>query len=342
MSRRKKRKKSIFKTFFKTILILIILLGGAAAAVIYFDPLGIKDISKQNFSISNENLYIPDEIVFDEDVVNIALIGVDKLRESAQRSDTIVILSFDTQTGRTVLTSIMRDLLVFIPERNRYDKINSAYSYGGEELLLKTINKNFDLNIKYYVTVDFSAMEALVDAVGGVEIDVKGKEIKYINETLIGGKKDEITKAGLQLLNGKQALAYSRIRKVGNSDWERTARQRQVISAIINRVKNEIDIKMLLSLTKNVAPMTNTNVDTKTMMALFASYIKHRETFIMEDFRLPYDNYSSDKYYNGIYYLKPSTLKDNTELLHKYIYGIDSFAPSGTVKQISNDIKYNH
>lgn len=341
-NKKRKKKKSFIRSFFKTVFILLITAVIITAALLYFDPLNLRDLTGKDFSTSNENLYISNEVVFDDEIVNIALIGIDKLKDELQRSDTIVILSYDTQTGRTTITSIMRDLLVYMPDKDMYDKINSAYSYGGEELLLKTINKNLDLNIKYYITVDFGAMETLVDAVGGVEIDVKDYEVKCLNKTIIGSESDYITQSGLQTLDGKQALAYCRIRKVGNSDWERTSRQRKVISAIIDKVKDEMDIAMLMSLSKNVAPMTNTNISTKMMLTMFTSYLKHKDTFVVEDFRLPYDYYSTDEYTNGIYYLKPNTLKDNVILLHKYIYGIDEYTPSGDVDDISYNIKYYH
>lgn len=348
MTGKKKRKKSFIKSFFKTIFILIILILIIIITLIITDPLGIKDIPQNNFSATDKNLNISSQVDFDEDIVNIALIGVDKLKDASQRSDAILVMSYDTKTGRMTLTSIMRDLLVYIPERDKYDKINASYSYGGEELLLKTLNKNFDLNIKYYITLDFSAMEKLVDAVGGVSINVKSEEIKYINIVikeqykLLGGKLTYIEKSGKQTLNGRQALAYSRIRKIGNSDWDRTSRQRMVINAIISKAKNDIDIKMFVSLAKNAAPLIKTNISTKTMLSLFTSYLKHKDTFVMEDFRVPYDYHSIDEYYNGIYYLKPNTLKDNVILLHKYIFGIDLYEPSSAVKEISNYIQYNH
>jgi len=346
---KKKKKKSFLKFLLKMIIMIIILAGLLAAAFIYFDPLGLKDITQETFSTSNENLSVSNEVSFSEDVINIALIGVDKRPdEPVSRSDTIVILSYDMQTGRTMLTSIMRDLLVYIPERNTYDKINASYAYGGEELLLKTLNTNFDLNIKYYVTVDFSTMEQLVDAIGGITVEVKDIEVPYINKVikeqykLLGGELNYLKKGGEQLLDGRQALAYSRIRKVGNSDWERTSRQRIVLGKIIDKIKNNLNIKMLLTLTKQVAPLTKTNIDTNLMFKMGWSYLRHKDTFVLEDFRVPFDNYGIDRYYNGVYYLKPNTLKDNIIMLHELIYSVDSYDPSERAVEISNMIQYNH
>ncbi len=347
-NKKKKKRKSFIKSFFKFICILIILALITIIVLVIADPLGIKKIPENKFSTTDKNLNISSKVNFDEDIINIALIGADNLEQASQRADTIVIMSYNTKTGRMALTSVMRDLLVYIPDKNKYDKINASYSYGGAQLLLKTLNNNFDLNIKHYITVDFKAMEKLVDAVGGVNINVKSEEIKYINQAIreqnreLGGELKYLEKSGNQKLNGRQALAYSRIRKVGNADWERTSRQRTVINAIISKVRNEMSIKMLISLAKNAAPYVKTNISTKTMFSLMTSYIKHKDTFVIEDFRLPYDYHALDEYYNGIYYLKPNTLKDNVTLLHQYIFGIDSYEPTGTVKEISNYIQYNH
>jgi len=270
--KKRKKKKSFLKFLLKMIITIIILAGLLAVAFIYFDPLGIKDIAQKTFSTSNDNLSVSSEVNFNENVINIALIGIDKRpNEPVSRSDTIVILSYDMQTGRTMLTSIMRDFLVYIPDEGTYNKINASYAYGGEELLLKTLNINFDLNIKYYVTVDFGTMEQLVDAIGGIEVNVKDVEVPYINQvieeqhTLLGGELNYLKEGGAQLLDGRQALAYSRIRKVGNSDWERTSRQRIVLGKIIDKIKDNLDIKMLLTLTKEIAPLTKTNIDTNLM-----------------------------------------------------------------------------
>lgn len=347
--KKKKKKKSFLKFILKAIITIIILAALLVAAYIYFDPLGLKDIAQETFSTSNENLNVSADVSFNSDVLNIALIGVDKRPdESVSRSDTIVILSYDMQTGRTMLTSVMRDFLVYLPERGTYDKINAAYAYGGEELLLKTLNTNFDLNIKYYITVDFSTMEQLVDAVGGITVNVKDIEVPYINKVikeqyrLLGGELNYLKKGGTQLLDGRQALAYSRIRKVGNSDWERTSRQRIVIGKIIDKIKDEMNLKMLLALTKTVAPMTKTNIDTTLMYKVGFSYLRHKDTFVLEDFRVPFDNYALDRYYNGVYYLKPNTLKDNIVMMHELIYGIDSYDPSERAVEISRNIQYNH
>jgi len=347
--KKRKKKKSFLKFLLKMIITIIILAGLLAVAFIYFDPLGIKDIAQKTFSTSNDNLSVSSEVNFNENVINIALIGIDKRpNEPVSRSDTIVILSYDMQTGRTMLTSIMRDFLVYIPDEGTYNKINASYAYGGEELLLKTLNINFDLNIKYYVTVDFGTMEQLVDAIGGIEVNVKDVEVPYINQvieeqhTLLGGELNYLKEGGAQLLDGRQALAYSRIRKVGNSDWERTSRQRIVLGKIIDKIKDNLDIKMLLTLTKEIAPLTKTNIDTNLMLKMGWSYLRHKDTFVLEDFRVPFDNYGVDRYYNGIYYLKPNTLKDNIIMLHELIYGIDSYDPSERAVEISNTIQYNH
>ena len=141
------------------------------------------------------------------------------------------------------MTSLVRDTYVEIGDRG-FDKLNHAYAFGGPELAIQTINKNFDLNIEDYVTVDFWAVEKIIDAVGGVEVDVSNEEFPLVNGYLSelnanspeGDYVSEITKTGMQTLNGRQAVAYMRIRYVGDGDFERMQRQREVMQVALGKL----------------------------------------------------------------------------------------------------------
>ncbi|MDZ7548740.1 LCP family protein, partial [Clostridium perfringens] len=135
------------------------------------------------------------------------------------RSDSIMILTLDSVHNKLKLTSIMRDSYVNIPGRG-LDKINHAYAFGGPELAVRTLNENFDLNIKEFMAVDFTSLPTIIDKLGGVTINIIPEEISHI---------PGITSAGNQVLNGKQALAYSRIRYASGGDYKRTERQRTVV-----------------------------------------------------------------------------------------------------------------
>lgn len=340
-----KKRKSIFISLLKVFIIICILAVVGFAVLVCTDPLGLNQIKTSSFDTSPKNLLINPDISFNENILNVALIGVDRRRNEPARSDVIIILSYDSETGRTMLTSVMRDLLVSIPPNNRFDKINASYAFGGEERLLQTLNKNLDMNIQYYATVDFAIMEQLVDAVGGVEIDIKAKEIDYINacileqSNLLGGEPPYLKEGGVQVLNGRQALGYSRVRAIGHGDWERTMRQRQVLSQTINKMKAEFGIRTAYKLFREVLPLVQTNVDSKKILSVMYSFYKNKDTFILEDFRVPFDQYAADSMYNGIYYLKPKHLTDNVIMMHQLIYGIDQYEPSATVNKISDDIR---
>lgn len=191
----------------------------------------------------------------DDKVLNILLIGSDTRDQRERgRSDSMILISFNKKTKKIIATSFLRDIYLKIPGK-RNNRVNSAYSLGGADLLMDTIEKNFKIRIDRYVSVDFQAFIEIVDKVGGVTIDVSKNEIKEINA--ITGD-DMIISSGAQLLNGRQALGYSRIRSVGFNDFDRTARQRKVLEQLFHKLKglNLIQINDLLN---KMLPQVTTN-----------------------------------------------------------------------------------
>lgn len=250
------------------------------------------------------------------DIVNIALFGLDGTDYDETRSDTIIIFTMDFMNKKIKLSSLMRDMYVTI-EGYGNTKLNHAYSYGGAPLAIKTINQNFDTNIRDYISVNFTALEKIVDIVGGVNIDLKHEEIKEINNS----NDVELIKAGEHLLNGKQALAYSRIRYVGNGDFERTERQRKVLYKIFLKAK-DMEINEVLNLASEILPLVETSMDKKTILNLVTDYFKSDKMTFDEE-RFPIDGYHWNNITDGIYYLK-----FDTDITRKQI-----------VDFISNDIK---
>lgn len=159
-----------------------------------------------------------------DDITNIALFGVDTRQGESCRSDAIMILTVDRKNNKMKATSLLRDSYVTIQGRKSKEKLAHAYAYGGPELAIQTINQNFGLNVRDYVTVDFDSMAKVVDAMGGVTIDVQANEIKSTNESIKEYCKyyketpTYVKKAGVQTLNGMQACGYSRVRYAGNGD----------------------------------------------------------------------------------------------------------------------------
>ena len=236
--RRKKgaRKKSGFKRFLITAAVILALF----AAGLYYAVGVVYD--KMKYEQVDSLVKAP---MKEEGVVNILLIGNDS-RENGEdgRSDAMILLSISSQTKKIYMTSLLRDMYVDIPghEGNR---LNAAYSFGGAELLMETIEHNFDIPLNRYILVNFEAFAKLVDAVGGVELELTGEEIEYVNAYLVeynmltdrpqGTDNMDTSVSGLVHLNGPQALAYSRNRYLG-TDFGRTERQRKVLSAVIQKL----------------------------------------------------------------------------------------------------------
>jgi LCP family protein required for cell wall assembly len=200
---------------------------------------------------------------------------------------------------------------------------------GGPALAIKTVNKNFDMNIEDYATVDFQALEQIINLVDGIEIDLSKAEVKVINQYIDelnkiskdGTKVKRITKSGLQTLNGRQATAYARIRYVGRDDFERTERQRRVMSELFKKGK-DISVTKLPELVSTVLPNMETSLSKTEIINLAVAVLGFGSKDI-EQFRIPTDDGYSDKDINGMKVLAPD-LETNTEALHNFIFGSNS------------------
>lgn len=246
-------------------------------------------------------------------VTNVLLLGIDDDGGTGSRSDTIMIASIDTRSGAIRLCSVLRDCYVEIPD-HKSNRINSAYAYGGAQLAVETVENNFRVKIDHCATIDMAALVDVVDAVGGVEIELTAAEAKQVNLHSHCGK---TTSEGLQLLNGKQAVTYAQIRKI-DSDFKRTQRQRTLINAILARVKS-LGLGELLGVVKAVAPniatdMTGAEIATIALKALPALSGE------MEQMTVPADGKYKSTTVNGMSVLKLD-LEANARLLQEYLYG---------------------
>ena len=184
----------------------------------------------------------------DDQIVNILVVGNDYREErgygASGLTDTMIIATMDMKHRTLKTASLMRDLVVEIPGHGK-NKLNSANSFGGIELLYKTIATNFNIELDGYVEVGFAAFTKIIDKVGGIELELTESEASYLNSTnYIRNKKSRNVKVGKQTLNGAQALGYCRIRKGGvttinglRDDYGRTWRQRTTINAVFNKIK---------------------------------------------------------------------------------------------------------
>src|SRR5665647_54554 len=220
----------------------------------------------------------------DIDTVNIAVFGIDGRSDiDGDRADTIMIVSMDFRNGTVKVTSVMRDLMVQIPATKdtyeTFDKINASYAYGGPELTVKTLNTNFDLNIKDYVVVNFDAMVDTVDTLGGVEVNVKNQDVldwtnKYIDDVndKVGRGDPHLEAIGPQTLSGVQALAYARNR-FSDNDYERTARQREVVEQIAQK-GFKIDMFKGVTLLRKVYPYVKTTLSLKEITTYAKAFLE--------------------------------------------------------------------
>ena len=209
-------------------------------------------------------------------VTSVLLIGTDGRTDTERgRSDTMMLLSMNRSTNTVTLTSFMRDCYVEIPNYG-WDKLNSAYSYGGADLLMDTIEHNFGVKIDSYVSVNFVSFANIIDSVGGIDLDISDAEAQEINtilqaevNSIMGDDtlSDLLTGGGKIHLNGKQALSYARIRYVGNADFERTERQRRVMELVIDKLKSFAP-SAINNISESVMPNVTTNMTSEELYML--------------------------------------------------------------------------
>lgn len=199
------------------------------------------------------------EAVSDE-IINILLIGQDSAVEGA-RSDTILLCTFNKAKNTVAMTSFLRDMYVRIPGYGK-DRINAAYSFGGTELLNKTLYENFGVEVDGNVCVDFARFREIIDLLGGVELELTATEATFVNKHVSGSELTE----GKSLLNGKQALMYARNRHDVDGDFSRTNRQRKLIRALIGTYKSK-SLTEMLGLVNEILPMISTDISKRDLIA---------------------------------------------------------------------------
>ena len=251
----------------------------------------------------------------DPNVLNILLIGIDSRSDSnAGRSDTMIIMSINRNTKQIILTSLMRDSYVAIPGRGN-NRLNAAHAYGGANLLMQTIEANFGIHIDYFARVNFFSFMDIVDAVGGIDINLTAAELPHVNSASTAQNK--ITNAGMNHLNGPQALAYARIRYVG-SDYARTQRQRTVLQTVAGKLRG-MGLGELNSFLNVALPKIATNMPQGVLNDLVWS-MPSTLKYSISEFRVPWDGTGSSVRINGKSVLAVD-ITANRNLLNQIIYG---------------------
>lgn len=316
---KKRKKKRGFMKFLLILVILMLLLGVGLYYLVgkVYDKLNYEEIT----SLTAEEMS-------EDGVTNILLIGNDS-RENGDdgRSDAMILLSISSKTDTIYITSLLRDMYVEIPGREEGNRLNAAYSYGGAELLMETVEANFDIEVNRYVRVNFEAFANLVDAVGGIELELTAEEIEYVNGYLVeynqllgrpqGTDNMDTSVSGLVHLNGPQALAYTRNRYLG-MDFGRTERQRKVLTAMIQKAPSAL-LTNGEELLNGLLPNLSTNLTREECLHLSLMAGKLLTHEIMSD-SIPQPGTYKNASIRGMSVLEVD-FEANIEYLKKKLYG---------------------
>ena len=271
-------------------------------------------------------------ITTDGNVYNVVLVGLDTTKDNwVGNSDSMILISVNYRLHKISMISLMRDTRAMIPGVG-YRKLNAAYPNGGGPLLTQTIEENFKIDVDRYVTVDFGNMIDIVDEIGTIEITFTEKEAENANKSIkqqcrilgLKSKKYLIPGEGTYQCDGMQAVAYARIRKVGNSDYQRTARQREVLMKLLDNVK-AMDLEDIDRLATRILPMLTHNIPESEFWGLLAKVPTLLNYNIVQD-RIPYDGMFQS--ING------NLVPDSERTIRKLketIYGEDGLDEEGNV-----------
>ncbi len=333
---KKKRRFPVWAKVLCCILAVVLLIGGGAFAFVQiqlsklnrFDPDNVETVDPEDETFETDDyvegvqIVEPEDINWAEDVnvlskegvTNILLIGQDTRSEGATgRSDSMMILTLDKTNKKLSVTSLMRDMYVQIPGYSD-NRINAAYYFGGYDLLKATIEKNFGITIDKFAEVDFFAFQKVVDILDGIYIDLNAEEAAALKGW------GHRTVEGRNRLDGAAALSYCTMRYIGNSDYERTQRQRRAISAIYDRLKENITVPKIMELVDEILPLITTNMTNGEIMS-HAMSLYSMNISAIDQYRIPLDGTFTPMYIRGMAVLVPD-LEKNRQYLWEIIYGI--------------------
>ena len=345
--RRRRRRNTLSRVMFALeIIVLVVLMGG----LFVYAKLG-----KLNHETINEEELDVNESVTENQVMKgyttIALVGIDSRDDKLKsdwNSDTMIIASINNDTKKVKLVSVYRDTYLCLgedeDENNSYGLANLAYCTGGAKKMLNMLNKNLDMNISDFVTVNFQAVAETVELLGGIDVEMKKEEVVHLNNYCV--ETSEVTGMdytpleeieGVHHLNGVQAVAYARIRKTSGNDFRRAARQREVIYRIVEKAKNS-SIATLNTVLDKIFPMIYTSLTEKEILSMGMNMLSYD---IEDQTGFPFDHLYGDtvkEAMDGVDCVLPITLESNVIKLHEFLYPEDSYVPSNEVKTYSQEI----
>ena len=267
----------------------------------------------------------------DENIISIALFGTDfteneKYGNLYGASDATMILGIDTKNNKLKLFSLMRDLYLDLPDGSgNKQNLNYTMAYGGPELILKTINYNFNLKVDKFIHVSLRTLPTIIDKLGGIQLDITSDELNYINRYIKnidkqnGTSTPSLTSSGLQTLNGTQAAAYCRIRYTEGKDFKRTERQRAVLNALFEKFKNT-SITDLTSIMKDILPLVSTNLTNSEIISI-ATKVLNMGMPTIEQSRFPLDGKSEMISTDMLHLI--TDIDETTKDIHNFLYSLD-------------------
>ena len=326
MSKRRKKKRSSktkrWGIIFGIELVLILILIPVVfvyAKLSLIQTASASDVDKANIVINNDVDATTQKAL--KGYRNIALFGVDSRDGSLQtgaRSDSIMVISINQETKDVKITSIYRDTCLKVPGYG-FSKATHAYAYGGAELSM--LNTNLDLDITEFATVDFGVLAKIIDAVGGIDLDISDAEYSLINplideqNSVTGSDSEYISGPGYQHVNGTQATAYARIRKI-DSDFKRAERQRIVLSKVFEEAKSA-NIGTLLNIIDTILPEVYTNMTSTDLISLAKDIFNYN---IADQTGWPFEKETGSLPSDGLSYVFADSLEQNVKELHEYLF----------------------
>ncbi len=340
-----KKKKNKNKPWIIAIIVEILII--AVGCVLFFKA-WYQNLYDQTEYTELDNIVVNEDLS-DETVekmtgyTTIALFGVDtrsaEMQESGTRSDCIIIVSINNDTQEVKMVSVYRDTyLELADDSNSYDKITHAYAYGGYEEAINTLNKNLDLNITEYVAVNFTALTEAINALGGLDVELKSSELSKLNECIeeqigINGiQSSYVYETGVVHLDGVQATAYARIRSTDQGDITRAWRQRKIISLMIDKAKSS-GLSTLNNCISEVVDDISSSLTESEILSLAASCFDYE---LVSSSGFPFT--WATPTISGVSYVTACDLENNVVMLHRYLFDDYDYEASQTVKTISANV----
>ena len=320
---------------------IILILVLVPVIVLYAKLSSVQSATKSD--VNKEDILINDiDTTVLEGYDNIILYGLDtregELKGGDTRSDSIILLSIDHDDKMIKILSIYRDTCVKVPGYG-LTKLNHAYAYGGPQLSMSTINTNFDLNVTEFAAVDFGILAKIIDAVGGIELEITEPEFNLINPLIdeqngvTDSDSEHLDGPGYQHVNGTQATAYARIRK-SDSDFKRAERQRIVLGKVFEKMKSS-NLSVLMNVIDTVLPEVYTNLSSRELVSLARNLTSYN---IADSQGFPFKVITGTLYTDRLSYDFADGFNDNVTMLHNYLYGTEAYTPSLTAQQIGDEI----